>query len=63
MKLTDTRVTSSGVFRCCVETVATEYLDGDGVVAIGATSKCKHCDREFTLVDDANYYVWLPTDK
>jgi hypothetical protein len=62
MKITDTRVTQVGVFRCCVASVATEYLEA-GDVAIGSTSKCKHCDREFTLVDDANYYVWLPTEK
>jgi hypothetical protein len=61
MKITETRVTTVGVFRCCLGSVATEYLDGD--VAIGATSKCKHCDTEFTLVDDANQYVWLPTNQ
>jgi hypothetical protein len=62
MKITETRVTTAGVFRCCLGSVATEYLEG-GDVAIGATSKCKHCDREFTLVDDANHCVWIPTEK
>ena len=41
MKITDTSVTTIGVFRCCVASVATEYLE-EGEVAIGATSECKH---------------------
>jgi hypothetical protein len=62
MKITDTTVATAGVFRCCIGSVATEYLDTINV-AIGATSKCKHCNREFTLVDDATHCVWIPTEK
>lgn len=59
MKIKDTRITISGVMRCCLGTIADEYtLDED--VEIGATSKCMHCKQTFTLVQGDKQPTWKP---
>ena len=61
MKITDTTISSGGVFRCCLSSVATEYL-AVGEVEYSDRSHCKHCDREFELVNEGEHDVWLPVD-
>lgn len=52
--------------RCCLETVGNEYEDEDSEyrfdkpVAIGAKSKCTHCNESFTLVEGNPYPIWKP---
>jgi len=47
--LEDTTIEKGGVVRCCLGSVATEYL-GQRVM-LGAKSKCPHCGTTFTLVE------------
>ncbi|MDO8611105.1 MAG: hypothetical protein Q7R95_11320 [bacterium] len=46
--LNNTIIEQGGVFRCCLETVASEYKDEK--VQIGFKSQCQHCKGKFTLV-------------
>lgn len=47
--LEETTIEKGGVVRCCLGSVATEYL-GQRVM-LGAKSKCQHCGTTFTLVE------------
>ena len=65
MRAEDTRITTSGVFRCCVATVATELLNSD--FELGQKSECMHCKRKFALKDSSVkdkevgiLGIWLP---
>lgn len=62
--ITDTRIEMGGVMRCCLGTVAEEYLGTDGAesqkVSIGAKSQCRHCKQQFTLVDEKPFPIWKP---
>lgn len=62
MKIEDTRIAVVGVFRCCVETVATEYKEGQEV-QIGDKSKCQHCYEKFTLIQEKDYAIWTPDEQ
>lgn len=61
MKTKETMITSAGVYRCCLSSVATEYLEGEVDIDYGDRSKCEHCDREFELVND-DCALWVPVD-
>lgn len=65
-RIGETRVDYSGVLRCCLESVAREYLgpdiDVDRPVSLGAKSQCRNCGQPFTLVD-GNPPVWKPNWK
>jgi len=47
--LEETTIEKGGVVRCCLGSVATEYLGQR--VHLGAKSKCEHCGTTFTLVE------------
>lgn len=53
MKLTDTKITYAGVYRCCID-----LLDAPEEVEAGDEAKCGACGRVFRLQGD----VWLPVD-
>ena len=56
--LEDTRIHTSGVFRCCMD-VANEYQDKK--VQIGFKSRCPSCNEAFTLVDSmSGIPTWIP---
>ena len=55
MKGKETKITTAGVFRCCVSSVADELLEAD--VSPGDESMCQHCRRKFVLGAE---YVWQP---
>lgn len=57
MKLKDTYIQTSGVMRCCISSVAEEYFELD--FGLGATSSCKHCGTEFTLIHNGKN-MWMP---
>lgn len=60
--IADTRIETAGVMRCCLTSVAEEYLPARRV-ASGATSRCQYCRQAFTLVAPAAgkvYPVWKP---
>jgi hypothetical protein len=59
MKISDTRIEEAGVFRCCVGSVATEYLNKDVDIS-GSSSECKHCGRAFHL---NALGVWVPSEQ
>ncbi len=44
----NTLIEQGGVFRCCLGTVAEEYISRE--VEIGDTSECTHCHTKFELV-------------
>lgn len=46
--LNDTGIEKGGVLRCCIETVALEYIGK--IVRVGDKSKCHQCGEAFTLV-------------
>lgn len=56
--LDETDIETAGVMRCCLATVAEEYIGKR--VALGATSKCRHCNTAFTLVAGTTYPKWKP---
>ena len=58
MKLEETVIETSGVYRCCLATVAQEYQDRE--VQLGATSQCQHCREPFTLVMKNGTPIWVP---
>lgn len=47
--VTETRITTAGVIRCCLMTVALDHLDAGRKVQEGAVSARQHCKRTFTL--------------
>ena len=57
MKGKETTITTAGVFRCCVSSVADELLETD--VKPGDESMCEHCRRKFVLGDDN---CWVPKE-
>lgn len=63
MKLEDTTITTAGVMRCCLATVADEL---SGEVREGDESACDHCGERFRLVWAPRVgfaeagYRWLP---
>lgn len=63
MNVSQTTIPIGGVLRCCLATVATEYVDRDEPVNEGSTSQCHHCSRSFTLRKRLNgKMVWWPDD-
>jgi hypothetical protein len=60
MKISNTVVTRAGAMRCCVATVAEEYVKADSDVNVGDKSKCRYCNEPFTLIKDGNHFVWTP---
>lgn len=46
----ETAIEQGGVMRCCLGSVAREYLLPGVKVKIGDKSECKHCHQKFTLV-------------
>ena len=54
----DTRIETAGVYRCCLESVASEY--SGQTVKVGDKSQCQHCGEKFTLVKEGESYVWKP---
>jgi hypothetical protein len=61
MKLKDTTITTAGVFRCCVQSVAAE-IEQDAEIQIGHKSRCVYCHEPFTLTMDPTGKggIWLP---
>ena len=55
MKLDETRISIGGTFRCCLSSVASEYLNKE--VEIGNISECKYCHEKFILEDDKMWRV------
>lgn len=47
MKLSETTIPIGGNFRCCLESVTSEYLDKE--VKVDSTSECKYCHTKFKL--------------
>jgi len=61
--LNQTRIEKAGVMRCCLSTVASEYLELDGepqMVKVGDNSSCKHCHTKFTLITAKPHPKWVP---
>jgi len=58
VSVADTRIAIGGAFRCCLETVATEFIDAGKRVRVGARSRCHHCDAEFVLTAVSPYPLW-----
>lgn len=61
--LSETRVETAGVIRCCLQDVAMEY-EGR-TVKLGDKSKCPHCKTDFTLIwhttpRGKSYPLWIP---
>lgn len=63
MKIDKTIITAAGVFRCCLASVACEYVDEGRDVELGDKSKCAHCNKPFTLVSGANKFDFFRTFK
>ena len=58
-----TVISSAGVLRCCLATVACEHLDAGRKVKEGDKSSCQHCKRTFTLRKPLRgKMVWHPDD-
>lgn len=61
--INETKIPMPGIFRCCLASVAIEFIDDDNKkgkkVDIGTKSYCKHCNREFMLTTTK---AWLPVD-
>lgn len=53
MNVEDTEIEQGGVMRCCLATIAREYLTDFKPVQIGDTSTCPHCKTKFILVEPA----------
>lgn len=53
MKLSKTRITIAGVFRCCI---ASFNDQNDHEVNAGDRFACKHCGEQFQLVES----LWTP---
>ena len=51
----ETTITQAGVYRCCLGSVAIEYLGKK--VEPGTESTCEYCGEEFRLQED---WVWVP---
>jgi hypothetical protein len=65
MSIKQTRIPMAGVLRCCLESVATEFLDPPQEVNEGQTSACKHCGMTFTLRQEKQgqkRVVWWPDE-
>jgi len=60
MKLSDTRIQTAGVIRCCLESIGDGYAP-DEELEIGFTSECKHCKQQFKLVKEFPHATWFPT--
>jgi len=57
MRTEETTIPVAGNFRCCLASVAVEFLTKQ--VSVGEVSKCKSCGAEFVLNEDK---VWLRQD-
>lgn len=63
MNVQDTRVPQAGVMRCCLASVAEEYVGSKEGVELGFESSCKYCKRKFRLIDTGRPHpVWIPID-
>jgi hypothetical protein len=61
--ITETHIPVAGVMRCCLASVAIEYVDAGSMVSEGDKSKCKHCGLGFTLRKPIRgKMVWYPDD-
>ena len=58
MSIYETVIDTAGVFRCCLNTVASEYIGKK--VNIGSKSRCQGCGRTFTLTKAEPNPRWAP---
>jgi hypothetical protein len=56
MKITDTKIESGGVYRCCLESIGSKLKTAE----IGDKDKCKYCNEPFTLVNINGVAIWIP---
>ncbi len=56
MKLSDTRISTAGIYRCCLASIG----EITNEVAIGDKHKCKHCQRVFKLTRQLPNDIWKP---
>lgn len=58
MKITDTKIKTLGVFRCCLDSID-NYIEN---VEIGDKFECPACSRIFTLQITEAGPAWVPDD-
>lgn len=61
--LEDVRITTAGVFRCCLATIGSEYLDevnGNKLVTVGMKSTCTCCKEVFALTEGEPHPILKP---
>ena len=58
MTLHETTIDTAGVFRCCLASVASEYIGKK--VHIGDKSRCQYCHMTFTLTKAEPKPMWVP---
>ena len=58
MSIYETTIDTAGVFRCCLNTVAREYIGKK--VHIGYKSRCHYCGMTFTLTKAEPNPMWVP---
>jgi len=56
MKLSETKITMVGVYRCCMDLFNKDNVNSD--VEIAEKRICPHCKEEFQLQENN---IWIPT--
>ncbi len=56
MKISDTRILHSGVYRCCL----TSVTKGLKTAELGDEAECAHCHELFILVKKNGRFLWIP---
>ena len=61
INIDDTVINGSGVYRCCLESVASKLKTAQ----CGDVEECEYCCQKFTLVEceGEHKYIWTPNDQ
>ena len=60
--VSETKISTAGVFRCCLSSVAKEYAKCRQSVGIGTLSNCVHCGQIFRLEQKQGEAIWIPVE-